>query len=1251
VIIGGLFVLALTVALVGPYFIDWTSYRADFERQASVLLGRQVTVNGAAEARLLPFPSVTFNDVTVAGDTPGEPAMRAEQFSMDMELAPFVRGEVLIFDMRLIRPDILMRIGEDGRLDWALKPEAYFDASRVSLENFRIVEGKLRIRHGPSGREHLVSEINTDISARALSGPWRIDGSMRFDGVRSSVGISTGAAGEDGRMRLRVRVQPERYPLTVESDGGIEMVAGAPHYAGTFNVGLGNAGKPAAGQKAAPPAYRARGAFALDHRRLDVTEFRLETGPADDPYTADGTAFLDFAAEPRFSVTADGAQIRMEEPAPAEGEAPGISLGKRLAALREFLRELPQPSIPGTVEVRLPAIVAGDTMIRDIGLQAEPDAGAWKIGKLHASLPGRTTLEGQGILRAAEEFSFRGSLLLAVGQPSGFAGWVTDDVNDVIRRLPAAGFGADVDLTESAQKFSNLELILGAARFRGEIERSAPADQRPSLRIALDGEKLDVEGMLAFASLFVGEDGAQRLGNEDVDIELKAGPVLAAGLSAETVDAGIRLRKDAIEIDRLLVGGLEGASVSATGSLHNLTAIPTGNIDADIVAVDLAPLVTRLSQQYPQQRLLSDLAARVAAYPGLLSDARIGLRATGADNGDGSSGISLTAEGTAGGTGLTLSASTNGYRPGSADFPLDIKAEAHNADAAGIYALYGLPALPLGLAGEARTTLAFSGSTATGGSARLDFRGEGLDVSFDGHVAIEGGQPDFAGRGTIKADDLEPWLMAGGVSYPGAGLGLPVSLSARLDIGDSLAVISGLAGSVAGTRIAGDLNMDFVEGLPHFTGDMNAGLLDLRIPAAMVLGTDSLDAKGEGWPTAVFAAEPNLPALFDVALTADRLVLADGWEAGKAQANLKLDKAGLHLSALQGDFAEGRLNGLVELANNGGSGLLSAQLKLESGALAALVPNAGLGGAGDLGISATASGKTVEAMVASLAGSGTLAFRNLTVDGINPDPFGAIIAGADRIGRDIDAAAVAGFAPTLLRQGRFDAGSGEVAFTLASGTLRAPPLRIQTKTADMTADLRADLGARQLNADAAVTYFPGKEEQLVGSEPAVRFSASGPFEAIDVSVDTAPLAQFLTQRALEIEQRRVEAMQAILLEGQRLRRETRYYAALEDARRIAEENRLREEEAARQRALEEERLQRERERAEEEARRRAAEQAATPPPAPAIVSPQPPFVERAPLPQDRPANPLPQAPDTSTIFNQENLRLGGPAAPTNPLSQ
>ena len=122
-------------------------------------------------------------------------------------------------------------------------------------------------------------------------------------------------------------------------------------------------------------------------------------------------------------------------------------------------------------------------------------------------------------------------------------------------------------------------------------------------------------------------------------------------------------------------------------------------------------------------------------------------------------------------------------------------------------------------------------------------------------------------------------------------------------------------------------------------------------------------------------------------------------------------------------------------------------------------------------------------------------------------------------------------------------------------------------------------------------------EALTGAEPAVEFSWNGVPGDGNLSLDTGPLARFFTQRALEIEQARVEAMQAVLLEKQRLRREVRYFAALsaererkrleEEARRKAEEEaQLKAEEDARRKAEEEARL-----KVEEEARRKAEDDA------------------------------------------------------------
>ena len=187
-------------------------------------------------------------------------------------------------------------------------------------------------------------------------------------------------------------------------------------------------------------------------------------------------------------------------------------------------------------------------------------------------MPGRATLEGSGLLRTDGELGFAGSLLLAVKQPSGFAAWLAKDVDDAIRRIPAAGFRANVHMTSQRQRFEDLELILGPAKFRGRIDNRQPYDAKPSMQVELTGDALDVDGMLAFTSLFVSEKGVNRLADHDLDFNIKAGPVHVAGLTAETVDTALRLRDRTLEIDRLSIGDLSGATISATGKGQGLSA-------------------------------------------------------------------------------------------------------------------------------------------------------------------------------------------------------------------------------------------------------------------------------------------------------------------------------------------------------------------------------------------------------------------------------------------------------------------------------------------------------------------------------------------------------------------------------------------------------------------------------------------------------------------------------------------------------
>lgn len=446
------------------------------------------------------------------------------------------------------------------------------------------------------------------------------------------------------------------------------------------------------------------------------------------------------------------------------------------------------------------------------------------------------------------------------------------------------------------------------------------------------------------------------------------------------------------------------------------------------------------------------------------------------------------------------------------------------------------------------------------------------------------------GRATLQAADIEPWLMTTGVSVPGMGTGTAVELVADADLSQGQLALGKLTGTLNERAFAGDLKATLAEGVPHLAGSLKVDELDLRPFAEMLLGANALAVEGRGWPKTAFASKSVVPFNAELDIVAGILAAEPLAVVNDASLGLKIDGQSLRLSNVKGKIFGGSLEGLAELKNNDGTGLLTSQLKLDGADVSAIPAAANLGGKGRFSASLSGSGKSVEGLVASLSGSGTAVVDGLVVPGFNPDAFGPLIAKADALGRDVNAARVAEFAPAIAGDGSFSADQADVAFTLAAGILRAPPLTLKNSSATLTADLRADLNAGTVAGTGGIAYAPGKEE-VKGSEPTLNFRLEGSPEATTLTFDSAPLAQFLTQRALEKEQARVEAMQAVLLEKQRLRREARYFAAQQAEReRIAEEARLAEE--ARIKAEQEAKAAAEAARLQAEEEARAAEAAA-----------------------------------------------------------
>lgn len=1200
-------VLALTAALVVPYFVDWTGYRADFEREASRVLGRKVVVQGKVTARLVPFPSVSFSDVRV-GDPRHDPVMTIKTFSMDAEIAPLLSGEVLIYDMRIDDPRAVLTVDKDGTVDWTIRPSTPFDPKQITLEKVVVSGGSVDIVDNQAGTRHRIRGLNATMSASTLAGPWRMQGTASLDGERARLTLSTNEVKPDGKLRLHARVEPDNLAAVIDTDGDVAIANGRVSYAGTLDIrssdlisdaGDGSSGtaEPAKSGREAPlfSKVRVTGRFQAEHARLVVPEFRIEQGPSDNPYVVNGNARFDYGATPGFAITANGQQIFLGGGAEAKSkERPeqaasggGSPFSARLAAFKSLLAAVPIPDIPGTVDLNLPAIIAGGTTIHDVAVKAEPAKGGWSISRFTADLPGRTQVEASGKLLARPELRFDGSLLVASRQPSGLAAWLTGSVDESIRRLTGAGFSADVSLTAGTQRFDKLEVDFGPTTLTGSVLREAEGRARPSIQARLEGKTLDVDALQALKSFLVGDNGTQRLSGSDLDISLKAGPVSGEGLRAASVDTAFRLSQDRLDIDRLTISDVGGATLTATGKMMPFASTPTGSIDATLLSSDLGGLVSTLAERFPSLPVFSALRRRAELYPGLLQETELSIIGSAARGKNGDLELSLSGNGKAGGTTLTFTGLGKGDGRAFDAMDLAITANAKNPEGETLLALLGLPALPLQMTGEIEGDFSLAGRLSDGAKTHLALAGQGTRAVLDGSLRVAGGEVAADGRAQLKSEDLDPYLAVTGHALPGFGNGLAADVASDFDLKDGRLRLAGLSGTVGGGPVAADLDLAVKDGVPSVTGKAKLGQLDLPAIAAFLFGPAEILPSDKGWPETAFAPSSSFPLDAELSVSADRATMARGAGITGFSADLSLSADDLRISGLKGKLDGGDLGGLAELRNTGGTALASAQMTLNGADLAAFYKTsdgaAPFGGRADISASLNATGKSMAGLMSSLTGSGVVSSKSLTIAGLDAGALAPIVKESDEAGHEATPAQLAAIVAKHFPAGRFDAGDVDLPFTIAAGVARLSGIRMATAKAELTAAVRADIGRDGLDGSSAFTFDPG-DESVAGAVPAVQFALGGTIEAPRVAVDPQPMIQFLTQRALEREQQRVEAMQAVLLEKQRLRREAQLYQARADERQRLEEERKRAEEEARRRAAEEAVRQ-----ADEAAKQKAAE--------------------------------------------------------------
>lgn len=240
--VGLLLVFALTVALIGPLFVDWSNYRSDIEAYGERITGRQVKVNGDISVRLLPAPILRVGDVRVSNpvEAAAPELLVARMIEAKLSLAPLLRGKIEISSVEIDQPTIEAESLPGGGT-WRLSPMGGFErmlaADDIQLEDARITGGILIVRD--ASRDFVAQLDNLDMSLQApsLAGPFKMRGTFAYDGVGRQFSLSTGKRRAERPTHVSLALSPASgWGKQYAVDGLLEEKDGAPFFKGRLRV-------------------------------------------------------------------------------------------------------------------------------------------------------------------------------------------------------------------------------------------------------------------------------------------------------------------------------------------------------------------------------------------------------------------------------------------------------------------------------------------------------------------------------------------------------------------------------------------------------------------------------------------------------------------------------------------------------------------------------------------------------------------------------------------------------------------------------------------------------------------------------------------------------------------------------------------------------------------------------------------------------------------------------------------------------
>lgn len=1136
-------ILAIGGAFAAPFVVDWNTWRGTFETQMARALGMPVVIRGPIAAEILPSPRVVLRDVTL-GDVVSTGGT-VQELKAELSLGALLRGEVEAQGVSLFRPRVRLVLDSAGRI--AL-PTGGGRGSTTGIARLVIVDGSLDLLDRGSDRTFALTDLELRGEARSLLGPFRLDGTLAADGARYNVKSSLGRIGGDGSGRLRLSLEPAGTPYALDADGSLGFADLRPAFSG----------KAALARKGGEglDSWQLSGTGTATPATLTADTLDLAFGGADLPPQFSGSGRLTLGPAPAAeaelaarSFDLDALRAAAAAPLPRGTSAP-------LAEVAAALSALPAPGGPSRLRLAADQLMLGGTMVRGARLELAGQPGGWRIASADAQLPGRTALRLSGKpLRQGGGQSFGGDgfeadVALTAEDPAVFLRWAlpqatsgqtggqasgqaaapagsapargaepatpADALRDVASLAKAPmKLAARVAAQPDRLSVTGLDASIGASRVTGAISGAPEPAGGYGLELNLGLAGVDLDPVLA--ALRTAAPAAGR--NLSVRLALEGQGLTLAGLPVKKLSLDGTARQGTLRLGKAVLDDWAGLNASASGRLENYAARPEGEFLVTLAGPKADGLV-------PLARLMigPEAADAVARLVPLAAPVKLGGTIGWKDGG----GQSFAFDGSLGT--LTGDARFTRATPGE---PVGIALSADAADAGRVLAAFGIDMLAPRLGpGKLRFNLDPLGPDAANLGGRLELAG--LTATAEGALryagAAAGGQirPEIAVR--LETGDLGRILPQAAAAS--GNTALPAALGFVVMRGNPGWRLEGLSGSLAGAPMSGRL--EFEPGaVPRLGGSL--AFDNLSIPRLIGLwAVRTADEGNAAWSTARFQPAAISGVALALDLTARELAVLGPFSLTDARLRLAGDAADLAVREASGAFGGGRAGLSLQVRRRGDAVQADGRLqldKVDAGVLLApLKGRAPPHGRVNLALDLGGNGRTLLALVQSIAGQGTLAVADLSVDATSPAAIEAVLGETAGLANPPDERRTAGLLEKAFARGPLVVPAAEATLSVVSGVARLTPTRAMvasTPAAPLPGPMRAGLsGSLDLGRLLMTAGIELEAEAPPGAAaPSAAISWRGPLAAPERRIGASALTSLIAMRAIERETRRLEERQ------------------------------------------------------------------------------------------------------------------------------